>query len=440
MPNPAAPSGNPAADLKAQELKSLLKKLSTAPAGSPDIPADIAKLRTQIEDSNRVEILQATQTDLIALQAAIDISKDHPTIKGALTPAENAKLLEMNSAVTIEMNRVRTATNEILLTDIKEDVQQLGKDSISEDEGGGIAGTIQKMMLQFTKLKLAFDKLFAFSAEKKAEIATRENQLALDEFSLLGARGLREKFREKGAEYGISIRNGIRDKTAFKKLFEKFKKSPGDIDEFVDQELAIASSKISASTAAPKETTMYGILALKGQETKLTSVMGTEKILKYAPPGNEQYGVKFEDNILTVRDAAPGGATHTYGLTTGKELTKLATTAAKKAGAPGISPDVLGLLGASTGTKFTSAELEDQGIDNDDKVLGFAFQGSTGPMGLSKKRGSVSLDKAALKTILAELAAGNAIGLKNLVDKKIPAKGIFAKIKGSIEFKIEKIS
>ena len=439
MPPPVSPSGAPLTpDQKAQELKNLLVKLRTAPA-APINPAsaEIKELKKKIEDTNRVDILKASQVELDSLKVEVEAAKNNKDIMDALG-TEKVNLEKMNLDITTQINKTRSAASTVLLTDIKDDVLQLGKDSIPEEKGDVIS-MVQGLMIKFNKLKLMFKKMTTFSAAGKAEIAKMEKQLAVDEFGLLGPRGLRDKFKKKGADYGVSIRNGIRDKTAYNKYVEKFKK--GDIlniDEFVDQELAIASPQLNASTGAPKETTMYGLLALKGQETKLASAMGKERELMYED-GLEKYGVKFENNILTVRNLVDS-KTYNYTLSTGADVPAAALAAAKKAGAPGISLDVMGLLGASKGVKFTSADIEDQGDGKNDKVMGFAFQGTAGPMGLSKHRGNVSLDNATLRSVLKELGAGDATGLKKLVDRKIVSKGIFAKIKGDIEFKIEKSS
>lgn len=430
-------------DQKADQLTSTLTSINSKIDTGNDISTDITKLKEQMKDDFRADILDATQEKLDALHAAIDVSKDKQEIKTELSGLEYEKLLGLHTSISSNVNATRAAVQNTLganLNDIADDIQPLGKDSISEEEEGSPAAMIQNIMFAFQKLKLSFNKMITFDPAKKEALANQEKELMIQEFTMLGARGLREKFQVKGVEYGVEVRNGIRDKTAFTKFLELFKKEPGDINAFVDQQLAIGSTKIGASKSAPKptETTLYGLMASKGRESRRAVLLGTEHTLNY-PTGGAKYSLKFENNLIIIKDLV-ANKTNSYVLkTVGNSATDALTAATSAGGAPGLPAGALGLLGGTGGaTAFTSAELEDDGTDN--KRLGFSFMGKSGLMGLGKQRASVSIENEALKKVLGELALGDPKGLKKLVDRKVVAKGIFAKLQGNTEFKIEKVS
>ncbi|MBT4119798.1 MAG: hypothetical protein HOE29_02675, partial [Candidatus Peribacter sp.] len=136
MPPPVSPSGAPLTpDQKAQELKNLLVKLRTAPA-APINPAsaEIKELKKKIEDTNRVDILKASQVELDSLKVEVEAAKNNKDIMDALG-TEKVNLEKMNLDITTQINKTRSAASTVLLTDIKDDVLQLGKDSIPEEKG-----------------------------------------------------------------------------------------------------------------------------------------------------------------------------------------------------------------------------------------------------------------------------------------------------------------
>lgn len=410
----ATPGNNPQLN-KADEFKILLDELSGKDSNALNNAANkLVELKSKIDTKLKRDIILSTAgQNLNALKQSITTAKNNSELTRRIV-LNDLDLLQtsVQDIIFIQAQTHNQAMN-IVNFKIGDDVLSIEQEAQGAEEGiSGFANTIRWFMLKYKKYELMVRKMFGKTKDKKA-LQEEEKALRSEEFSILGVKGLRERFQalSRKGKYDIDIRAGAKDQSAFDSLQSEFEKNPNvEMDVFLRLKfVALMAVDSMAKDGTKRETTLFGLLAGKKQPVNedRETLIGTSGSLVEFSDLTEKYNVSLQGNFLSVQKENG----HKYDFAIAGHL---------------IKKD--GSVGSPLSFEFTNGEV----FTGDPKSMTLVVEGKA-YMGAVSHRSVIQLKGENLKNALKTLSEGDTSPLQKLIGGEVTVSGPVAFVFPKIE-------